>query len=222
MILFIDTPFNYDETLESDENLKMNSYVQIGKSGIKIKKKNRGKFTSYCGGTVTDECIARGKNSPNPAIRKRATFAANARRWKHANGGLLRYYQEGGVVNDYASTLNPYWQKIARIFNIKNDDEFDDFIYNHPSISNFQNLWEGNIEPDAKKGKNFTFNYYQNEVGSRFPGKTAQTLDQAFGDSWRQKTPLDFTDDDWRKFANQDSINASEFRKKNPYASYYP
>lgn len=83
MILFIDTPFNYDETLESDENLKTSSYVQIGKSGIKIKKKNRGKFTSYCGGTVTDECIARGKNSPNPTIRKRATFAANARKWKH-------------------------------------------------------------------------------------------------------------------------------------------
>jgi hypothetical protein len=26
-------------------------------SGIHIKKKNRGKFTSYCGGKVTDECI---------------------------------------------------------------------------------------------------------------------------------------------------------------------
>jgi hypothetical protein len=26
-------------------------------SGIHIKKKNRGKFTSYCGGKVTDKCI---------------------------------------------------------------------------------------------------------------------------------------------------------------------
>lgn len=26
-------------------------------SGIHIKKKNRGKFTEYCGGKVTDECI---------------------------------------------------------------------------------------------------------------------------------------------------------------------
>ena len=61
------------------------------KSGgkIHIKKENRGKFTSYCGGKVTSECIARGKNSPNPAIRKRATFAANARKWKHANGGNI-------------------------------------------------------------------------------------------------------------------------------------
>lgn len=59
--------------------------IEIFKSGgkIHIKKKNRGKFTEYCGGKVTSECIARGKNSSNPAIRKRATFAANARKWKH-------------------------------------------------------------------------------------------------------------------------------------------
>ena len=47
---------------------------------IHIKKVNRGKFTDYCGGKVTSACIARGKASPNPAIRKRATFAANARK----------------------------------------------------------------------------------------------------------------------------------------------
>lgn len=50
---------------------------------IHIKKKNKGSFTRYCGGNVTSECIARGKNSPDPAIRKKATFAANARRWSH-------------------------------------------------------------------------------------------------------------------------------------------
>ena len=49
---------------------------------IHIKKKNRGKFTDYCGGKVTEECIRRGKNSSNPTTRKRATFAANARKWK--------------------------------------------------------------------------------------------------------------------------------------------
>lgn len=54
-----------------------------GKNKIHIKKENRGKFTEYCGGKVTSECIQRGKNSSNPAIRKRATFAANVRKWKH-------------------------------------------------------------------------------------------------------------------------------------------
>lgn len=59
-----------------------NYLLSLRKGGkIHIKKENRGKFTDYCGGKVTNECIARGKRSPNPAIRKRATFAANSRSW---------------------------------------------------------------------------------------------------------------------------------------------
>lgn len=66
-------------------------YVPVQKKGgkIYIKKKNRGKFTDYCGGKVTQECITRGKKSKDPKIRKRATFAANARRWKHLFGGTI-------------------------------------------------------------------------------------------------------------------------------------
>lgn len=56
---------------------------------IYIKPKNRGKFTKYCHGKVTSECIARGKRSSDPIIRKRATFAANARKWKHQEGGAI-------------------------------------------------------------------------------------------------------------------------------------
>ena len=58
-------------------------------SGIHIKEENKGKFTSYCGGKVTNECIQKGKNSSNPAIRKRATFADNARHFKHRLGGSI-------------------------------------------------------------------------------------------------------------------------------------
>ena len=50
-------------------------------SKIYIKKENRGKFTDYCGGKVTNECIRRAKASGNPKLVKRATFAANARKW---------------------------------------------------------------------------------------------------------------------------------------------
>ncbi len=56
------------------------SYLKKG-GGIYIKKKNRGSFTRWCGGTVTEECIRKGKNSRNPKIRKKATFAENARSW---------------------------------------------------------------------------------------------------------------------------------------------
>ena len=50
--------------------------IEMFKKGhkIHIKKANRGKFTEYCGGKVTSECISRGKNSSDPKIRKRATF----------------------------------------------------------------------------------------------------------------------------------------------------
>lgn len=50
-------------------------------SKIYIKKENRGKFTDYCGGKVTNECIRRAKASGNPKLVKRGTFAANARKW---------------------------------------------------------------------------------------------------------------------------------------------
>lgn len=63
---------------------------------IHIKPENKGKFTDYCGGKVTQECIQRGKHSSDPTIRKRATFAANARKWKHAKGGIVSKYQDGG------------------------------------------------------------------------------------------------------------------------------
>lgn len=75
-------------------NLAASNYFSKG-GGIHIKKKNRGKFTSYCGGKVTSECIARGKRSSSPTIRKRATFAQNARKFKHAYGGPL--LTQGGI-----------------------------------------------------------------------------------------------------------------------------
>ena len=88
----VDVPNGYlSRELQFKQGGKMNilEFLKNG-SGIHIKKKNRGKFTSYCGGKVTDECIQKGKNSSNPAIRKRATFAANARKWKHQNGGIIK------------------------------------------------------------------------------------------------------------------------------------
>ena len=70
--------------------LKLIPRFKNGGSGIHIKKKNRGKFTEYCGGKVTQECIERGKNSSNPTIRKRAIFAQNSRKWsKKEIGGTI-------------------------------------------------------------------------------------------------------------------------------------
>lgn len=79
--------FQFDPSLAEVPSDSVGFYK--GGSKIKIKKENRGKFTEYCGGNVTSECISRGKHSSDPKIRKRATFAANARKWKHEEGGRV-------------------------------------------------------------------------------------------------------------------------------------
>lgn len=40
-----------------DFNNTLSTLIPIGKSGIHIKEKNKGSFTSYCRGKVTNECI---------------------------------------------------------------------------------------------------------------------------------------------------------------------
>ena len=55
------------------------------KPKIQIKESKKGSFTKYCKSKgykgVTSKCIAEGKKSKSPAIRKKATFAKNARSW---------------------------------------------------------------------------------------------------------------------------------------------
>lgn len=75
-------------------------------SGIHIKKANRGKFTEYCGGKVTDTCIRRAKASGNPKLVKRATFAQNARKWKHEDGGNLHSPKIRFSVLDSTGRIN--------------------------------------------------------------------------------------------------------------------
>ena len=81
---------------EPEQTVQVANIAKDG-GGIHIKKKNRGKFTEYCGGKVTEACIRRGKNSSNPTTRKRATFAQNARNW-NAFGGWLNT-QGGDFTN---------------------------------------------------------------------------------------------------------------------------
>ena len=74
------------------ELLRKKFTKELKKGGkIHIKPENKGKFTDYCGGKVTAACIAKGKKSSDPKVRKRARFADNARKWKHNSGGLLQW-----------------------------------------------------------------------------------------------------------------------------------
>lgn len=96
------------EGLKQGGKMNILEFLKNG-SGIYIKKKNRGSFTRWCGGNVTEECIRRGKASSNPKIRKKATFADNARHFKHRFGGKLFSFQEGGKTS--------FWQKAGNFLN---------------------------------------------------------------------------------------------------------
>jgi hypothetical protein len=62
------------------------------RSGIKIKKANRGKLRKTAkvkkGKRIPASKLRKLKHSKNPKTRKRATFALNARKWK--KGGRRR------------------------------------------------------------------------------------------------------------------------------------
>lgn len=57
------------------------------RSGIRIKKANRGKLRKSAGvkkgQKIPVSKLRKMKRSKNPKTRKRATFALNARKWKH-------------------------------------------------------------------------------------------------------------------------------------------
>lgn len=81
--------------MENNDKVEYLQYLKNG-SKIHIKESQKGSFTRYCNGKVTNECIRRGKNSPDPKIRKKANFAANSRSWarkrKHKNGGVINWW----------------------------------------------------------------------------------------------------------------------------------
>ena len=76
---------------------------------IKIKKKNRGKFTkaAKAAGESVQEHAHSVLNNPKATKlqKKRAQFAVNAKKWHHKDGGLLM--QNGGqILPRYISLLN--------------------------------------------------------------------------------------------------------------------
>lgn len=74
-------------------------------SGIHIKKENRGKFTASAkaAGQSVQEHARSVLNSPNatPLQKKRANFARNAAKWKHENGGVLKYQTTEEILNSW-------------------------------------------------------------------------------------------------------------------------
>ena len=93
---------------------KMNYLEYFKKGGIHIKKSHEGQFTNYCGGKVTNECIVRGKASKDPKVRKMATFAQNARTFKHQSGGRVYFSSKYDPIRLAKPTVLPTTDKTSK------------------------------------------------------------------------------------------------------------
>lgn len=71
----------FNNVIFTNENMSQILTLLKKGGGIHIKKKNKGTFTKYCKGKVTNECIQRAKRSGNKKLIKKAVFAENARKW---------------------------------------------------------------------------------------------------------------------------------------------
>lgn len=139
----------------------MNNVVEKFKKGSKIhiKESQKGSFTKWCGGNVTSECIQKGKNSSNPKIRKKATFAQNARHFKHHLGGQI---VQGGFIK---SANARKWKEMKKKF------QFGGFINPAmaaiPYMNPYMNSNDSYMNPNANAGS-IVQGYYNNLLNQEF------------------------------------------------------
>lgn len=91
---------NYSTNIMMGFKPQGNRYATFKHGGtIHINPENKGKFTATKKrtGKTTEELT----HSKNPLTRKRAIFAQNAKKWKHADGGMLPRYATGGFTPEY-------------------------------------------------------------------------------------------------------------------------
>lgn len=92
-------------------NIKFKNLITYFKKGggIHIKEKNKGSFTKYCKGKVTQECIDKAKKSGNKKLVKKAIFAANSRSWakKHQMGGMIPQQQNPHMMQQMTPQMMP-------------------------------------------------------------------------------------------------------------------
>jgi hypothetical protein len=104
----------------------------LRKGGIHIKKKNKGKFTASAkragmGVQEFAQHVLANKDKYSSTLVKRANFARNAKKFKHENGGIIRF-QPGGTVKlddyGYPADITPAV--------VTQDPEFNKFLMTLP------------------------------------------------------------------------------------------
>ena len=169
--------------------------VEEGKSGIKIKPENKGKFTATKKrtGKTTEELT----HSKNPLTRKRAIFAQNAKKWKHEEGGQIEYFQDGGRVSKYKIVKGDTLSIIAQKHGLTERE----LLQLNPGITNPDKIQEGAVLNITKtspvKPKTSTSSTklvsqpsatYSGKAKKTYNQSDFQTFDRAYN-AWAAKHP---------------------------------
>ena len=197
---------------------KMNIIEKFKKgSGIHIKKENRGKFTDYCGGKVTSECIAKGKNSSNPVIRKRATFAANARKWKHKSGGQIvkefkirQKFQQGGSV-DWGSIASNVLNAGVQTYSANKQIDAQTKLSNADLDKKYSQMIQSLQEMNREKQKEYWMNWVNNVKNGQTLENMSPEVLKHFGQNqigWQMGNAKDETSK--QKRANDDAATSQK------------
>ena len=170
----------------------LNNYIDFLNKGSKIhiKESHKGKFTDYCGGKVTDACIAKGKKSPSAKIRKQATFAKNARSWKHQSGGrvffnVIKDNRDSSEIQDprrktevdipesqsegqeQTTSSENWWDNIINEMSSQqqtSQESTSDDQTNNPEVENQDESTQSEYEAQSESGKR-VINYLMNHHG---------------------------------------------------------
>lgn len=124
--------------------LLLNPYSSGG--DIHIKPSHRGRLTELKARTGKTE--AELYNDGNPAHKKMVVFARNARKWKHADGGHLNSFPNGGK---FITTLSPDredsfmkdWQAFASLYNLARNPDDPEHYYD------YRGFWDANKKSSA-------------------------------------------------------------------------
>lgn len=177
-----------------------NDFKSGGK--IHIKKENRGKFTALL--KRTGKPASWFKAHGTPAQRKMATFALNARKWKHEDGGPL-VQETTVVVNPPSFTANlrdngtPLQQRLA------------DFVLNRSQntykcggkVSTKHKYDEGGYTEASRPHREYVHNYYDPTGGYGFLDWVATTIANQNGKHANHATGE--ADDYWRAYLGLDN-----------------
>jgi hypothetical protein len=133
-----------NNTMQKNYNGSMwnNGSITFGKKGTKlhpihIKKSHEGKFTEFK--KRTGETTEEAKHSSDPHVRKMATFAANAKTWKHQQGGSLQIpYAYQPAIGTSKNYMSGYGTGYGSAMQFNNTSPFDQYIKSQSANSELE------------------------------------------------------------------------------------